>query len=153
MLAQLAPVKGVLHLHRFENEAIVCAKTTNEYFQYLFETRDCFHIRSARLGQIYLLYIYGIVLKLHCSIRSFMSTGPSSKLNCSDMASTYRPTLQKNLLSEFFALRSSRRFIAGSTILSPLSNDFCNCLNNCLNCGALLKPKQRDCFVYCSYAM
>jgi len=99
MLAQLAPVKGVLYLHRLENEAIVCAKTTNEYFQYLFETRDCFHIKSARFSQIYLLYIYGIVLKRHCSIRSFRSTGPSSKLNWSDMATTYRPTLQKNLMN------------------------------------------------------
>lgn len=52
MLAQLASVKGVLYLHRFENEAIVCAKTTNEYFQYLFGPWDWPRIKITKHGQI-----------------------------------------------------------------------------------------------------
>jgi len=50
MLAQFASVRGVLYLHRFESEAIVCAKTTNEYFQYLFELWGYSYTKSVRLG-------------------------------------------------------------------------------------------------------
>jgi hypothetical protein len=55
MLAQFASVQGVLYLPRFENEAIVCAKTTNEYFQYLLKPWDYIHTKSTG-RQIYLLW-------------------------------------------------------------------------------------------------
>lgn len=49
MLAQLASVQGVLY-HGFENETIVCARTTNGYFQYLFVPWDCHHTGTVNLN-------------------------------------------------------------------------------------------------------
>jgi hypothetical protein len=99
MLAQLAPVKGVLYLHLFENEAIVCAKTTNEYFQYLFASWDYPRTTLAKNCQIQLQSMYGTDLRRLYFIRSSRSIGLNFRLNWPAMAGTYRHTLQKNLMS------------------------------------------------------
>ena len=90
---------GALCPQHFENMAIALRKTTNEYFQYLFEPWDCPHINFVSNGQIQLQYTYATGPRRSYSTRSFRSTGLSFKLNLPAMAGTYQPLSQKNLTS------------------------------------------------------
>ena len=87
-----------LYPQYFENKAIVLHKTTNEYFQYLFEPWD-YCTKLVRNSQIHLQYMYATGLRRHCSTRSFRNTGLSFRLNLPAMAGIYQPTSQKNSTS------------------------------------------------------
>ena len=54
------------------------AKTTNKYFQYLFEQWDCFHTRPVNFGKAYRRSTYDTALKPHYSSRLSANTGRSS---------------------------------------------------------------------------
>ena len=86
---------GALCPKYFENKAIVICKTTNEYFQYLFEPWNCLYTKSVPQGslsgltgphllghsQIHLQYMYATDQRGPYSTRSFRSTGLSFKLS------------------------------------------------------------------------
>ena len=88
---------GAVYSRHFENKSIVQRKTTNEYFQYLFEPWNCSRTKFTRNGQNHLPYMCATDPKRHYSTRSFMSTGLSFRLSWPAMARLCQHTSQKNL--------------------------------------------------------
>ena len=90
---------GAVYSRHFENKSIVQRKTTNEYFQYLFEPWDCHHTKPARTGQIHLQHMYATGPRRPYSTRSFVITGLSFRLNWPVMARCCQHTSKRNLTS------------------------------------------------------
>ena len=83
---------GAVYSRHFENKSIVRGKTTNEYCPYLFAPCDCSHRNPQKYGQTQPPSTYATGPRRPYSIRSSVSTGPSSSLSWPARVSTYRPT-------------------------------------------------------------
>ena len=106
-------LQRVLCLRRFENKAIVNARSINEYYPYLFELPVCTRTKFVPRGSLSDLsdphlfrhrqnppqdtYVTAPIPP--CSTRLSVSTGLSFRQSWPAMVDTYRHTLQKSLMS------------------------------------------------------